>query len=128
MFSEKVSGVASLRELVASVAGPRSWTDTRESWLARAARKAGISYRQCKALFYGEISDPHHRSARLMRDAAERLEASANRMEASDPDFFGAHIAAHRQAARDLRRSIGQGSGGVEPDGGPDRAGDDCEG
>lgn len=60
-----------MRDLIAAVAGPRSWSDTRESWLARAARKAGISYRQTKSLWYGEIKDPFHRSARLMRDAAE---------------------------------------------------------
>lgn len=78
---ENLSGDASVRELVASVAGPRSWSDTRESWLARAARRAGISYRQAKALWYGEITDPFHRSATLMRIAADRYERLCERIE-----------------------------------------------
>ena len=104
MFSEKVSGVASLRELVASVAGPRQWSDTRESWLARAARRAGISFRQAKALFYGEIRDPNHKSARLMRDAAAaQFESLSDVLEQIDADFHRAQIDAHRNLARTLR-------------------------
>lgn len=110
---EKVSG--SMRELVAAVAGPKQWSDTRQSWLARAARKAGISYRQCKALWYGEIIDPYHRSARLMRDAAEQrasdlagqFEMVARSMNATDPDFFGADVLALVHAARALRGVVG---------------------
>lgn len=101
---EKSYGVLSLRDLVAKVAGPRQWSDTREAWLARAARKAGISFRQCKALFYGEIVDPNHKSARLMRDAAEEYEKTARSLAAIDPDFYGAHIAAYLNLARTLRR------------------------
>lgn len=70
---EKLFGGLGVRELIAAVAGQPSWSDNRQSWLARAARRAGISHRQAKALFYGEITDPHHKSARLMRDAAERF-------------------------------------------------------
>lgn len=108
-MSEKLSGVLSLRELVAKVAGPREWSDTRETWLARAARKAGISYRQCKALFYGEIADPNHKSARLMRDAAEEYEKTARSLTAIDPDFYSAHIAAYLNLARQIRRLDGSG-------------------
>lgn len=95
-----------LRELVAAVAGPRQWSDTRESWLNRAARKAGISYRQAKALFYEEIKDPNHRSARLMRDAAEqagRYEQIAGALNAADQDFYGDDITALLNLARALR-------------------------
>ena len=71
-MSEKSSNEgATMRELIVAVAGQRQWSDTRESWLARAARKAGVSYRQAKAIYYNEIKDPNHRSVRLMRDAAE---------------------------------------------------------
>lgn len=55
----RVSSIATeMREGLAVVAGPRLAGDTRESWLARGARRAGISYRQAKSLFYGEAADP----------------------------------------------------------------------
>lgn len=127
-MSEKFSGGRAVRELVAAVAGPREWSDTRESWINRAARRAGISFRQAKALFYGEITDPFHKSARLMRDAAERLEAAAHRMEATDPDFYRPHIEAHRMAARDLLRLGGGDVGAAVRGDDPDSPGTDPEG
>jgi len=97
----------SMRSVIASVAGPRSWSDTRESWLARAARRAGISYRQTKSLWYGEITDINHKSARLMRDAADELagryEAIALSAGASDADLSGEDRAALLKLARCLR-------------------------
>jgi hypothetical protein len=93
-----------MRELIASVAGERRWSDTRESWLARAARKAGISYRQCKALWYAEIKDEHHRSARLMRDAAEKkYTALVSALHQSDPEFHVHDISALLDLARRIR-------------------------
>lgn len=107
---EKVSGERLMRELVAQVAGTRSWSDTRESWLSRAARRAGISYRQTKALFYGEIADPNHKSARLMRDAAElagRYESIAHALGRNDADFHSEDIAALLDLARSMRAAGG---------------------
>lgn len=107
MGRKVVPGVMSVRELVALVAGPRAWSDTRQSWIARAARRAGISYRQAKSLFYGEITDRNHRSARLMRDAAQELaaryESIAAGMGAVDADFFEQDRAALIQLSRALR-------------------------
>jgi hypothetical protein len=108
---EKCSG-DTMRNLVAAVAGPRQWGDTRESWLARAARRAGVSYRQAKALFYGEIIDADHRTARRMREAAgqheaeqlaQRFEALAGSLQSRDADFHGSDVAALVDAARALR-------------------------
>lgn len=94
-----------LRELVGVVAGQREWSDTRETWLGRAARRAGISYRQCKALWYAEITDPTHRSARLMRDAAaEHYEQIAESLEARDQQFYCQEIASYRDLAGALRK------------------------
>ena len=101
-----------MRNLVAAVAGPRQWGDTRESWLARAARRAGVSYRQAKALFYGEIIDADHRTARRMREAAgqheaeqlaQRFEALAGSLQSRDADFHCSDVAALVDAARALR-------------------------
>jgi len=108
MFRKSVPKVVDVRELISSVAGPRSWSDTRKSWLARAARRAGISYRQCKSLFYAEITDHNHRSARLMRDAAEKLagryESIARGLHEVDSDFHGADRDSLLDLARALRR------------------------
>ena len=100
-----------VREIVIAVAGPRSFSDTRETWLRRAARRSGVSYRQAKALWYGEITDPYHRSARLMQDAATKraqelagkFEHVARSMVTVDPDFYSADVAALISVARKLR-------------------------
>lgn len=112
-MSEKFSGARSVRELVALVAGPRQWSDNRKSWLERAARRAGISFRQAKALFYGEIADSKHKSARLMRDAAaDHYEEIAQSLSARDPDFYRQEIDAYLDLARSLRRLDGVGRRG----------------
>lgn len=114
MSVEKCSEFA-LRDLVAAVAGPRQWSDTRQSWLARAGRRAKINYRTVKALFYNEITDPHHPSAKRLRDAAaelgyseaqdlaQRFETMARALDAADEDFHRADCAALIDAARALR-------------------------
>jgi len=111
MSAEKVSGVV-MRELVAAVAGPILPSDNRESWLRRAARNAGASYRQAKALFYGEIDDPHHRTVSLFREAAGRhevrnlaaqFESIARGINARDADFYSNHASAFLEVARVLR-------------------------
>lgn len=53
---EKASKMVSAqaREMLCAIAGPRGWNDTRESWLAKAARRLGFGPRRTKAIFYGE--------------------------------------------------------------------------
>ncbi len=105
------SGVR-MRELITAVAGPRLDTDNRESWLRRAARMAGTSYRQARALFYGEIVDPHHRTVTKFREAAGRHEARnlasqfenlAQALNIRDSDFHSHTVAALIDAASALR-------------------------
>ena len=112
---EKFSEVCSMRESIAAAAGPEEWFDNRKSWLGRAANRAGISYRQAKSLFYGEITDPEHKSARRMREAAARngqatagqlagqFDTIASSLRATDQDFHRDTIAALLSAARVLR-------------------------
>ncbi len=108
-----MSNFSSARDLIAAVAGPKDENDTRQSWLARAARRAGISYRTVRAVFYGEISDPDHPCVRLLQleaqrrivSAADRVEALARSMEKADPEFYAADVAALREAALSMRRS-----------------------
>lgn len=114
--------LSEMRELVAAVAGPREFSDTRESWLNRAARRAGITYRSAKAVFYAEITNPRHPAIRLLQHAADKragtlassFEAIARGMESTDADFYRADIAALINTVRALR--------------GLDRARDDSEG
>lgn len=111
-----------MRELVAAVAGPILPSDNRESWLRRAARNAGASYRQAKALFYGEITDPHHRVVSIFREAAGRYEARnlaaqfeslASALHVADPDFHGDTIATLLGAARAISDLNSSGTEGV---------------
>lgn len=96
------------------LAGSRSWGDTKESMIARAARRAGITFRAAKALYYGEMKDPRDSIARAVRQAvaakdlntsmqmqADRLAAVADSLEASDADF-------HRPQIDHLRDVVGR--------------------
>lgn len=107
-----LSGGSRMRELITAVIGPRLDTDNRESWLRRAARSAGTSYRQARALFYGEITDPHHRTVTKFKEAAGRHEARnlaaqfenlAQALDIRDSDFHSEEIVALISAARGLR-------------------------
>ena len=55
-FQEKsaVSETVRARDMLCDLSGPRGWNDTRESWLARGARRAGLSLRRARAIFYQE--------------------------------------------------------------------------
>lgn len=110
----KVSRVMNWQAEITAIAGPMSPSDTRESWLARAARKAGISYRQCKAMFYGETTDPKWtialevaRAAAQARKEAQELaakfESIAGSLNAKDQDFHCDDVLALIDAARALR-------------------------
>ena len=102
------------RDEIATIAGVYKPTDTRESWLARAARKAKISFRQAKSLWYGECVDPKYSVAENVRRAAEqarkearalasRFETVAGNLNAVDSEFHAADISALIDAARALR-------------------------
>ncbi|HQS14995.1 MAG TPA: hypothetical protein PLV46_05020 [Reyranella sp.] len=55
-FQEKsaVSATVRARDMLCDLSGPRGWNDTRESWLSRGARRAGLSLRRARAIFYQE--------------------------------------------------------------------------
>lgn len=110
-MAENVSG----RELIAAVAGAQQCFDTRQSWINRAARRAGISFRAAKAVFYGEITDPEHRAARRLAAAAgmtargeatelaDKFDTIARGLHVQDQDFYRAHVLALGEVARILR-------------------------
>lgn len=102
------------RQEVVWVCGPRLETDTRESWLSRGARKAGVGYRQIKALFHRETVDPKYSVGNRVRSAAaearreaiehaKQLESLARKMHATDPDFYCEEVNQALFAAGKLR-------------------------
>lgn len=120
-MSEKFSKGQKVRELVEAVAGPRTINDSRESWLRRAARMAGTSYRQAKALFYSEITDPYHPTVTKFKEAAgihetrqlaEHYERMAMALHHRDPDFYQHDVAAALAQAHALRNLARAGNRG----------------
>lgn len=101
-----------MRELVAAVAGPRTEWGGRDRWFDRAARLAGLTYRQVRAVYYGKITDPENIAIRKLKEAAgkheaqrlaEQFENLAVSLNMRDPDFHSPDIVALVSAARALR-------------------------
>ena len=94
--SNVVTTVAfALKRDLTTLCGPRGEHDTRESWLRRGARAAGISYRQARSFFYCEHGDPRSGAALRVQDAlARRRNAAAEQQaeEAAARDEFRAAL------------------------------------
>src|SRR4051812_40038580 len=75
---------------IGQVAGPMQSSDTRESWLARAARKSRVSYRQIKALWYGQTTDPRTSTALGVLTAAEKARKEASEQASRFESLAGA--------------------------------------
>lgn len=86
---------ADCRRFVIQAGGSRQWSDTRESWLARAAHHLGIPHRRAKALFYREVQNiPAHEYLTLkarcenlrgnIQDTKEAIDATACALAALD--------------------------------------------
>lgn len=83
---EKLSEASPMRKLVTEMfeaivklAGDRSVFETRDLWLASAARKAGISTRMAKALFYRESKNPSSAVVESVRAAVNKQQQRAQR-------------------------------------------------
>lgn len=82
----KVSEIATeMRQCIVTLAGERSWAETRVRWLERAARVAGISYRAARALYYCEPHDPRASVVESVRAAIQKRNSQA---EASGRDEY----------------------------------------
>lgn len=113
----EMSSKASMREVIAILAGPKGDFDTRESWLARAARNSGFPFRKVKSLYYGEpVSEAIKSLVRRVaedrvaedgrkeaRSLADKFETIAGALNAADPSFHRQDIVALIHAARALR-------------------------
>jgi len=98
-----------MHQSIRVLAGPRADVDTRESMLSRAARRAGITYRQARALYYRETSDPRasvvERVRVAMAKANEKAEAHA-REQLKETADLGQLVARAVEADADLRREV----------------------
>lgn len=109
-----------MRQAIVTLAGERSWTETRQRWLERAARRAGITYRSARALFYCEphqpraavvdqvraaVSQQKREEAISREELAEmrtRIALAEARFDRMDAEFFHPTIEAFRQATSPL--------------------------
>lgn len=104
-----MSAAINWRDQIATIAGP--FEGNRKGWLSRAARKSGATYRQVKALYYGEMTDPKLSVAESVLAAAKleamtlasRFESIAGGLNATDADFHSHDIAALIDAVGRLR-------------------------
>ena len=74
--------VVNWKNEIGAIAGPFLPTDTKTSWLARAAAKCAVSVRQITSLYYGQIDDPKYSVARSLLVAAEKARLEAARKDA----------------------------------------------
>lgn len=116
---EKVSRVSKAinwQSEIAAIAGP--FDGNRKSWLSRAAHRAGVTARQMKSLWYGQITNPRHQVAASVLSAADQARLNEARRDAAqlaaiyrstatalaniDPHFHRGSIDALVEAARVL--------------------------
>jgi hypothetical protein len=116
-----------MREAIVFLAGPRGWHENRKGWLCKAARVAGISYRQAKSLFYGEARNPNSHVVERVREAArcrqkeilrearhayseltQSIQRAESALRVSDEDFHSPQIAALREILGGANRSVGR--------------------
>jgi hypothetical protein len=71
-----------MKSSIVALAGARSDCDTRESMIARAARRAGIGFRIAKAFYYGETRNPRSDAVEKVRAAVRQTQEQRARREA----------------------------------------------
>jgi len=98
---------AEMKQSIVLLAGPRQETDTRESMIARAARRAGISFRQAKTFFYGETTNPRVRVVERVRAAIENANVAQEAKARAEYEHVREQIAflEQRLAALDANRA-----------------------
>lgn len=72
--------VMEMRDAIIELAGNRALFDTRDRWLERAARAAGISRRMAKSFFYCERCNPSAEVVEAVRAARDNLRAKTRKL------------------------------------------------
>jgi hypothetical protein len=100
---EKMGQAVNWADEIGMIAGP--FDGNRKSWLARAARSAGVTYRQIKALYYGEHDDPRHSVGMKLLGAAQEARIQRAKCDALNvAEFFSRHAQALSDNDPDLHR------------------------
>lgn len=111
--------VIEAQQMLKEVAGPRAWSDTRQSWLARAARRLGFSYARTSNIYYGRARIIRAEEWIRLNDEAEQLKKSAQQRQEAlhDLDLLArAAVAARGEAARPMGVERGKpGEAGPRP-------------
>lgn len=105
----KVNIADEMHQSIWQLAGGRGEHDTRETMLARAARRAGISQRQARALYYREAKDPKSSVVERVRDAISKSQIKAEqdaRKLASKSGDVDQLVARAVEVDADFRREI----------------------
>ena len=71
-----------MKHSIVALAGARSDCDTKESMIARAARRAGIGFRIAKSFYYGETRNPRSENVERVRAAVRTLQEREARKDA----------------------------------------------
>ncbi len=79
------------------VAGKRGWQENRKSWLAKAARRIGITDRQVRSLFYFE-GNPRAELVERVRAAVRKLDKNIAKEARNELQEISARIARIEQA------------------------------
>lgn len=74
--------VVNWKNEIGTIAGPFLPTDTKTSWLSRAAVKCAVSVRQITSLYYGQITDPKFSVAKSVLTAADKARLEQARKDA----------------------------------------------
>lgn len=74
--------VVNWKNEIGTIAGPFLPTDTKTSWLSRAASKCAVSARQITSLYYGHITDPKYSVASSVLSAADKARVEQARKDA----------------------------------------------
>lgn len=127
--AEIVMSVAlEMKSSIVALAGARSDSDTKESMIARAARKAGIGYRIAKAFYYGETKNPRSDAVERVRAAVRQTQEQKARREASELAIHIARLEATLRAIHpnldraDFDRVRAAAFGSLAENGAPDRS------
>lgn len=78
-----MSVVIDWKNEIGSIAGPFLPNDTKQSWLARASRRANVSLRHITSLYYGHAKDPKYSVASNVLSAAEQARLEDARRDAA---------------------------------------------
>jgi len=101
--SSRMSTAVNWQQEIGAIAGP--YEGNRKGWLARASHRAGVSFRQIKALYYGQTSNPRHDTAARVLSAADKARQQEARRDAlMVADVFNRHAAALANIDPDFHR------------------------